>query len=102
LKQSGTIINKELSAHLKPYIYEPVRNTPGLWYYTQTDSIFTLIIVNFLIQYTNLINANHLINVLQQKYNITIDWEAQIYIGITLKMELQAAQITIINAKLRT
>ena len=85
LKQVGIIASQELRAHLKPYIYEPVRHIPGLWHCTQIDSNFTLLIDNFLIQYMSLINVNHLINALKQKYDITIDWEANIYIGITLK-----------------
>ena len=48
LKQAGIIANQELRALLKPYGYEPVRHTPGLWHCTQADSIFTLVINNFL------------------------------------------------------
>jgi len=66
LKQAGIIANQELRAHLKPYGYAPVRHTPGLWRCTQTDSIFTLVVDDFLIQYTSIFNAHHLINALQK------------------------------------
>ena len=84
MKQAGIIANQELRAHLKPYSYEPVRHTPGLWRCTKTDSMFTLVIEDFLIQYTSKF-TDHLIDALKQKYEITIYWEAKIYIGITLK-----------------
>ena len=69
LKQAGIIANQKLRAHLKLYGYKHVRHM--------------LVVNGFLIQYMSLINASHLINVLKQKFNITIDWEANIYIGIT-------------------
>ena len=67
LKQAGIISNQELRAYLKPYGYEPIRHTPGLWYCTQIDSIFSLVVDDFLIQYTSLINVSHLINAFKTK-----------------------------------
>jgi len=93
LKQAGIIANQELRAHLKPYGYAPVQHTPGLWRCTQTDSIFTLVVDDFLIQYTSIFNAHHLIDALQKKYVITIDWEAKIYIGITLKWDYDKRKV---------
>ena len=85
LKQAGIIANQELCAHSKSYSYEPVRHTPSVWRCTQTYSIFTLVVNNFLIQYTDLRNAHYFINALQNKYNITIEWGAkETYISISL------------------
>ena len=78
---------------MKPYSYEPARHTPGLWHYTHTDSIFTLVVNNFLIQYTDLRNAHHLINALQHKYDITIDWDATTYIGISLQWDYKQCTV---------
>ena len=87
LKQAGIIANQELHAHLKPCGYEPVRHIPGLWHCTYTDSIFTLVVDDFLIQYTDLRNVHHLINALKNKHDITIDWDAKTYIGIALQWD---------------
>ena len=40
---------------------------------------------DFAIKYTSLKNFKHLLNALQAKYTISEDWEAKLYIGITLK-----------------
>jgi len=84
LIQAGIIANQELRAYLKPYGYDPVGHTPVLWRCTHRDSIFILVVDDFLIQYTDLRNAYYFINALQHKYDITIDWEAKTYIGISL------------------
>ena len=41
----------------------------------------------------SLINENHLINALKQKFNITIDWVDKIYIGITLKWDYEQRKV---------
>ena len=42
---------------------------------------------DFAIQYTSLNNAKHKLNNLKAKYGISEDWEANIYIGISLKWD---------------
>ena len=85
LKQAGIISNKELQKHLLPYGYAPVRHTPGLWECKDSDTMFTLVVDDFFVKITSDEEALHLTNALKQKYEITIDWDAKIYIGITQK-----------------
>ena len=87
LKQAGIIAHKALIHHLAPFGYHPSRHTPGLWRHETRDTIFTLVVDDFVIKYTSLENSKHLLNGLQAKYTISEYWEAKIYIGITLRWE---------------
>ena len=86
LKQAGIIANNELQKHLKLYGYAPVRHTPGLWGFKGRDTMFTLLADYFLVKITSEDCAQHLINALKDKCEITIDWDAKLYIGVTLKL----------------
>ena len=85
LKQEDIIANNELQKHLKPYGYAPVRHTPVFWECKGRDTIFTLVIDEFLVKITSEECAQHLNNALKEKYEITIYWDAKLYISITLK-----------------
>ena len=47
--------------------------------------MFTPWVDSFLVNINSEECAQHLINALKEKYEITIDWDAKLYIGITLK-----------------
>ena len=85
LKQVGIIAHKTLIHHLAPFRYHPARHTLGLWQHENRDTIFTLVVDNSSIKYTSLDNAQHLLHALKEKYTISEDWEAKLYIGIALK-----------------
>ena len=87
LKQAGIIAHISLIHHLAPFGYHPARHTPVLWQHETRDTIFTLAVDDFAIKYTSLKNAQHLINALKEKYTVSEDWEAKLYIGITLKWD---------------
>ena len=87
LKQAGIIANDELIKHLKPYGYHPVKFTPGLWKHTDNDTILSLVVDGFAIKYTSMEKANYLFNALKDKYTISIDWDASLYIGISLEWD---------------
>ena len=50
LKQAGIIANNKLQKYLKPYEYELVRHTPGLWECKGRDIMFTLVVDYFLVK----------------------------------------------------
>ena len=87
LKQAGITAHKALIHHLTPFRYHPYRHTPGIWQHDTRDTIFTLVVDDFSIKYTSLENSQHLLHALREKYTISEDWEANIYIGITLKWD---------------
>ena len=84
LKQAGIIAQKELIKHMSRFGYHPVRFTPGLWKHETRPTIFSLVVDDFAVQYTSKEDADHLLSALQAKYRITVDWEAKLYIGISL------------------
>ena len=46
--------------------------------------MFNLAVDDFLVKITSQECAQHFINELKEKYEITIDWDSKLYIGITL------------------
>ena len=87
LKQAGIIANDELIKHLKPYGYHPVKFTPGLWKHVDNDTILSLVVADFAIRYTSMEKVKHLLNTLKDKYTISVNWDASLYIGISLEWD---------------
>ena len=87
LKQERIISHKYLIHHLAPLGYHPKSHNPGLWKHETRDTVFTLVVDDFAIKYTSLDNAQHLLQALKEKYTISEDWEAKLYIVITLKWD---------------
>ena len=59
-------------------------HTPGLWQHKTLPIIFTLVVDNFGVEYVGKENAEHLINALTNKYEISTDWTGGLYCGIKL------------------
>ena len=68
LKQAGIIAHKAPIHHLAPFGYHPACHTPGLCQRETRDTIFTIVVDNFVIKYTSLENAKHLL--MHYKQNI--------------------------------
>jgi hypothetical protein len=84
LPHAGKIANDELQAFLKPHGYAPCAITHGLWKHEHSDLMFTLVVDDFGIRYTNCADADNLMQLLKQKYKISEDWTGARYIGLTL------------------
>ena len=84
LKQAGIIANIELTKYLDKFGYHPFQQTPGLWRHKTRATIFTLVVDDFAIKYATHQDADHILQALRAKYTISTDWEASLYIGITL------------------
>ena len=65
LPQAGRLANDQLVAFLKPHGYIPCPLTHGLWRHTTRDIVFSLVVDDFGIRYTNQKDADHLIATLQ-------------------------------------
>jgi hypothetical protein len=87
LKQAGLIANQLLQARLAPFIYYPARHTPGLWLHTTQQISFTLVVDDFSANYVGKQHAEHLRNALLRTYELTTDWTATVYSGMTLKWD---------------
>ena len=50
---------------------------------------------DFLIKYTGKEHAQHLLAALKEDYQVSMDWEAQLFCGITLEWDYNAHTITL-------
>jgi hypothetical protein len=87
LPQAGIIAQELLQERLAKVGYHQSKIIPGLWTHKTRKICFTLVVENFAIKYTKLEDAQHLINALKEDYNITVDWDATKYIGLTIEWD---------------
>jgi hypothetical protein len=87
LKQAGLLANQLLQTRLAPFGYYPARHTPGLWLHRARPIYFTLVVDDFAVTYVGKQHAEHLRNTLLRTYEMTTDWTATVYSGMTLKWD---------------
>jgi hypothetical protein len=84
LKQAGLLANQLLQKCLAPCGCYPARHTPGLWLHKTRPISFSLNLEDFPAKYMGKQHAEHLRNTLLYSYELTTDWEGNIYYGMTL------------------
>jgi hypothetical protein len=77
LKQAGLLANQLLKLTL----------TPGLWLHKTRHVSFMLVVNNFAVKYVGKQHAGHLQNAILRTYELTTDWSAKVYSGMTLKWD---------------
>jgi hypothetical protein len=87
LKQAGLLANQLLQTRLAPFGYYPIRHTLGLWLHKTRPISFTLAVDDFAVKYVGKQHAEHLRNALLRTYELTTDWTAPVYSGMTLKWD---------------
>jgi hypothetical protein len=87
LKQAGLLASQMLQKCMAPFGYYTTRNTPGLWLHKTRPIAFSLIVDDFAVKYVGRHHADHLKNALLQSYELTTDWEAKVYSGMSLKWD---------------
>ena len=88
LPQAGILANKLLETRLQPHGYYQCRHTPGLWKHRHKPTLFSLVVDDFAIKYSTKADADHLLDRLRADYeDVTIDWDASLYCGISLKWD---------------
>jgi hypothetical protein len=87
LKQAGLLANQMLQTRLAPFGYYPARHTPGLWLHRTRPIAFSLVVDDFAVKYMGKQHADHLRNALLKSYELTTDWAAKVYSGMTLKWD---------------
>jgi hypothetical protein len=76
LPQAGRVARDHLLPRLKADGYEETEVTPGLFRHVTNSIIFTLVVDDFLVQYSSLEDLTHLQATLRQDYQITVDLSA--------------------------
>jgi hypothetical protein len=86
-KQAGLLANQLLQTCLAPFGYYPARHTPGLWLHKTRPISFTFVVDDFAVKYVGKQHAEHLRDALLRTYELTTDWKAIVYSGMTLKWD---------------
>jgi hypothetical protein len=81
------LANQLLQKRLAPFGSYPSRHTPGLWLHKTRQIAFSLIVDDFAVKYVGNQHADHLRNALLQSYELTTDWEAKVYSGMSFKWD---------------
>jgi hypothetical protein len=89
LPQAGRLANDQLVAKLAQHGYQPCPLTPGLWRHETRDLVFSLVVDDFGIRYTDRADADHLIAALRQSYDVSLDWTGSRYCGLTLEWDYE-------------
>jgi hypothetical protein len=87
LKQSGLLASQLIQTLLAPFGYYPAWHTPELWLHKTRPISFTLVVDDFAVKYVGKQHTDHLRNALLQTYELTTDWTATVYSGVTLKWD---------------
>jgi hypothetical protein len=87
LKQAGLLANQLLQTCLAPFGYYPTRHTPGLWLHTTRSIAFSPVVDDFAVKYVGKQHADHLRNTLLKTNELTTDWAATVYSGMTFKWD---------------
>ena len=87
LPQSGILANKLFEERLANHVYYQCTITPGLWRHKWRPILFSLIVNNFGFEYVEYRHAHHLRDALKEHYDITENWEVDLYADINLKWD---------------
>jgi hypothetical protein len=63
------------------------RITHILWTHSHRPVQFSLVVDDFGVKYVGKQHADHLMNALQEIYEVSEDWEGKLYCGITLNWD---------------
>ena len=90
LKQVGRIANVALVEQLCTKDFYECTHTPGLFRHSTRDIFFCLIVDDFCVSYADKADVQFLVDCLEEKYQLTLDWDATIFSGITLDWDYKA------------
>ena len=94
-KEASVLVFNKLVRDLFLHVYKPMPNTIGLWIHKTRKTTFVLYVDNFGVWYFSKDDAHHLIDALQEKYKITLNWEGSLYCGMDLKWNYSKVWVNI-------
>ena len=89
LPQAGIIFNQKIVRRLEPKGYSLCKHTPYLWRHNWRPITFSLVVYDFGVNYIGKKHTDHLLNAIQDNYQVSTDWEGQRYCGISIKWNYQ-------------
>jgi hypothetical protein len=95
LPQAGILANKLLTKRLALHGYYPCTYTPGLWRHKWRPVTFALVVDDFGVKIKGREHGEHLINALEEHYEVTVDWTGSLFCGIHLNWQYNKKQVDI-------
>ena len=95
LKQAARLAYDALKQHLAQYGYHPDIITPNIWTHETRQTKFCLCVDDFGIKYHGADDANHLIQALQAKYDITVDMKGENFCGLNIQWDYKQKYVDI-------
>lgn len=93
LKYGKKIAHDDLVEHLEKHNYVQADNTNGIFKHIACNISFTLIVNYSWIKYANKADFQHLIKVIQEKYNFNVDFNTIQYIWIHLNWNCEKQEL---------
>ena len=93
LPQAGILAQKLLEKRLKKKGYYQSMYTPGLRLHEWRPIQFSLVVDDFGVKYVGKEHAKHLVDALEEHYEISQDWEGKKYCGLTLEWDYEAGKV---------
>jgi hypothetical protein len=87
LPQSGILANELLQRNLAKDGYRPTQHAHGLWTHDTRPISFSLVVDDFGVKYVGREHAEHLMECINNNYNISSDWNGSAYCGLTLEWD---------------
>ena len=84
LPQAGILAQQLLEKRLNAHGYSQNKAVPGLWTHATRPISFTLVVDDFGIKYVGEEHTRHLLKVLKEHYELSVDWSGTKFIGLTL------------------
>ncbi len=95
LVQAGILAYNKLLSILQGADFHPAPHTPGLFIHTSRPITFTLCVDDFGVKYIHKPDVDYLITTLTNVYKLSIDWEGNNYLGLTLDWDYNARTVDI-------
>ena len=93
LPQAGLLAQNQLTERLNKAGYRQSETTPGFWKHQWRPISFALVVDDFGVKYVGVEHAKHLISVLQEHYEIDVDWDGTRFIGLTLDWDYSGHKV---------
>ena len=95
LKQAAILAYQQLKKVMKPFGYEPVPGTAGMWKHVSRKTVFCTCVDDFAVKYFSKDDANHFLQALTSKYKYTMDWTGSEYCGLHMDWEYKKGYVDV-------
>ena len=95
LPQAGYLSQQRLIKHLAAHGYRQHPHVPCLFKHDTNSCVFTLVVDDFGLKYSDKKDAQHLIDTLHKLYKLHIDWDGKKYLGFCIEFDDRQHEVTL-------